>query len=466
MNDKQLEISERSLFIGRKYLILVFTLFCTTTSLYAKQELIELTNDDSKIIETKVRVTPEAADDEISTRLKNIYSATGWYDSVSIEVKEGVVFINGIAESEESIQWATDLANKTEAVVTVVNKMEVRQPDFFDFSPAISQLKKITKNFLRNLPFFFIGLILLVICFLVTRGVVKLLKWVMKGRVKSTLLRNLIARSAAIPVFLIGLYLILYLTGLSKLAATVIGGTGIIGLILGFAFRDIAENFLASVLVSIHRPFRINDLICVNQFTGYVQSVNTRATVLMTQEGNLIQIPNADIYKETIVNYTANPHTRDSFIVGIGYDDSITDAQSIAQEVLKSHSAILNEPEPLVLVDELAASTVNLRLLYWFDISKYSQIKVRSAVARIVKQSYDRAGISMPDEAREVVFPNGVPVEIIKQNSNQPSIPSPGKVNNADTTQAEGELISDADEIKKQSKSTNFLEDKHDILTK
>src|SRR5690606_3279323 len=127
----------------------------------------------------------------------------------------------------------------------------------------------------------------------------------------------------AAPVLLIGIYLVLRITGLTKIAATVVGGTGLIGLILGFAFRDIVENFLASVLISIQRPFRLGETIQVLNFTGVVQAVTTRGTVLMTLEGNHVQIPNTTIYKEAIVNLSANPNIRMDFMVGIGYDASI-----------------------------------------------------------------------------------------------------------------------------------------------
>ena len=160
------------------------------------------------------------------------------------------------------------------------------------------------------------------------------------------------------PVFLFGLYLVLRISGLTRLAMTVVGGTGVLAIVIGFAFRDIAENFLASVFISIQRPFGRGDLIEVAGYKGYVQSVNTRSTLLMTLEGNHVQIPNSTIFKDTITNFTANPNARFDFSVGIGYDDSITTAQSVALAVMRDHPAIINDPEPLVLVESLGAATV------------------------------------------------------------------------------------------------------------
>lgn len=117
---------------------------------------------------------------------------------------------------------------------------------------------------------------------------------------------------------LAGLYLVLRIAGLTQLALTVVGGTGLIGLVLGIAFRDITENLLASLLLSLQQPFREGDLVEVAEVTGYVQRLTSRTTVLMTLDGNQAQVPNSTVFKSTIHNFSSNPNRRDDFIVGIG----------------------------------------------------------------------------------------------------------------------------------------------------
>ena len=154
-------------------------------------------------------------------------------------------------------------------------------------------------------------------------------------------------------VFLFGIYIVLRVSGLTQLALTVVGGTGLIGLAVGIAFRDITENFLASIFLSMQRPFETGDLVEVTGVTGYVQQLNVRTTILMTLDGNLVQIPNASVYKSNLRNFTTNSNRREDFVVGIGYDDSINEAQEIARKVLADHPAVLNDPEPSVLADSL-----------------------------------------------------------------------------------------------------------------
>jgi len=333
-----------------------------------------------------------------------------------------------------------------------------------------TDLKGLIHELINSLPLILLGIVLLIVTWFASKLAVHSSDRLLGKRMKSHLLRQVISRAVAIPVFLVGLYLVLRISGLTGLAATVIGGTGLIGLVIGFAFRDIAENFLASILLSMQRPFVSNDLIEVAGFKGYVQSVNTRSTVLMTVEGNHLQIPNATVYKETIINYTANPNARFDFVVGIGYDDSITQAQSIALAAVINHSAVIADPEPLVLVENLGPATVNLHVYFWVNIGTFSGLKVKSAVIRQVKRAFDDAGISMPDEAREVVFPAGVPVHMVeKKDDVKPAAPSrkhrlEDQKQEPEVHSAEGDLSSETEEIEMQAKHSRSPEAGENLL--
>lgn len=155
---------------------------------------------------------------------------------------------------------------------------------------------------------------------LTTRGVQALLR----PRIRTKLLQNVIARAAGGLVVICGVYLILRVSGLTQLALTLVGGTGLIGLIVGITFRDITENLLASIFLSVQPPFETGDLVESSGVIGYVQQLNMRTTILMTLDGNLVQIPNASVYKSTLSNFSTNANRREEFVVGIGYDDAIT----------------------------------------------------------------------------------------------------------------------------------------------
>jgi small-conductance mechanosensitive channel len=416
----------------------------------------------------RVEVEPTIEDTDIATRLTRILEATGWFEDPQVRVDEGVVFLSGRVADVQHREWAARLAGNTQDVVAVVNRIEVKEASMWDLSPAWTELRRLGAAAVREMPLFVLALLMLAATWGATKWTVHSMSSLFGRRLDSQLLRDVAARVVAVPVFLFGLYLVLRISGLTRLAMTVVGGTGVLAIVIGFAFRDIAENFLASVFISIQRPFGRGDLIEVAGYKGYVQSVNTRSTLLMTLEGNHVQIPNSTIFKDTITNFTANPNARFDFSVGIGYDDSITAAQSLALDVMRDHPAIINDPEPLVLVESLGAATVNLRIYVWVDISQYSQLKVRSAVIRLTKRAFEQAGISMPDEAREVVFPAGVPVRMVEDGSaraDRPdSEPPVAEDDEAAAHSAEGDLSSEAAEIEQQARQSRAPEAGQDLL--
>jgi small-conductance mechanosensitive channel len=420
-----------------------------------------------------VDVTPVAHDQEIRERLQSVLVATGWFVEPQVRVDQGVVFLSGRTGSEELRKWAGDLARNTEGVVAVANRMVVPEPSVWDLEPAWSGLAALWRDFVRSLPFFLVGLAILALSALAGMMATRAARTFLERRIEARLLRTVVAGAVGALVFLIGTYIVLRVSGLTQLALTVVGGTGLVGLAVGIAFRDITENFLASIFLSMQRPFETGDLVEIAGVTGYVQQLNVRTTILMTLDGNLVQIPNATVYKSTLRNFTTNANRREDFVVGIGYDDSITDAQEIARRVLAEHPAVLDDPEPSVLVDSLGTATVNLRVYFWLNGCEHSWLKVRSSVIRLVKRAFQLHGISMPDEAREVIFPRGVPVTMLERQpasvAGEPAAPAPPPAPPRDepveaSTKAEAGLYSEAAVIGDQARQAQQLKVGENLL--
>ncbi len=425
----------------------------------------------------KLDIRPAARDDEIQLRLHSVLTATGWFANSTVRVETGVVLLAGEVDSPEVKKWAGDLARNTQGVVAVANKIQIRKKSLWDFSPAWSGLRDMWSSFIGALPLLVFALATLALSALAgvvaTRGANQLLQL----RIRARLLRSVAAHAAGVLVFLVGAYIVLRISGLTQLALTLLGGTGLVGLALGIAFRTIAENFLASISLSIQRPFEPGDLIEVAGVTGYVQQLNLRTTILMNLDGNLVQIPNATVFNSTLCNFTTNPERRTSFEVGIGYDDSIQTAQEIVREVLAAHPAVLQEPAPAVLVESLGRSTVNLHIYFWLNGRDHSWQKVLSSVIRLVKLAFQKHGISMPDEAREVIFPLGVPVHVLQapaesdgqaesgeKDANTPGT-APADASSEVSSKAEDGLSSEAADLEKQARKTPLRESENLLRT-
>ncbi|MEO5590565.1 MAG: mechanosensitive ion channel family protein [Gemmatimonadaceae bacterium] len=425
-------------------------------------------NDTLSGVVEKVRIDPAVSDGEIRARLIEIISATGRFPAFEVRVQNGVVFLEGESLSADDRRWAGELARNTEGVAAVMNHVDVSRASVWDLKPALEGLRNLAASIVNVIPYLVVGVVVLFITILLAKLTTRLARSGFSDWDTSPLLRDLAAKGAGLLILLAGLFVIFRVAGLTTIALTVVGGTGLIGIILGIAFREISENLLASVFLSVQHPFRTGDLVEIEDVTGYVQRLTMRATLLMTLDGNHVQIPNSTVYRSILRNYTSNPNRRDDFLVGIGYDDSVPEAQEAALAVLAEHPAVLKDPEPWVLVDNLGQSTVNLRVYFWLDGTQHSWLKVRSSVIRLVKRAFQERGISMPDEARELIFPKGVPVTVVHADADAlAGTKSRGEATAAPedvATDAEAGLRSDAGQIKEQARTSRAPEEGADLL--
>lgn len=419
-----------------------------------------------------VKIVPEASDAKIEERLQRILKSTGWFGATRVSVHDGVVFLDGTTETQEHRAWAGTLAESTQGTVAVVNRIEANADVGSTFARAGEEFTSFYRQMVGAWPLVALAALIVLATWLLSRLVATVVRQLFAGRIRSPLLLSVVARAFAIPVFLLGVYFVLQFSGLTRLAITVLGGTGLIGIIIGFGLRDIAENFLASILLSVRNPFHSGDLIDVGGHTGVVQNLNVRTTVLLTLDGNQVQIPNAIVYKSIIKNYSSIPSRRAEFAVGIGYESSAAKAQVLIAAVLQEHPAVLDTPEPLVLVEELGPATVNLRIYYWFDSATYSPYKINSALLRQTKNALLKGGIELPDSAREIIFPKGVPVIQVTSSAD-----ASGQIEGgagatratdemSDTTPSEGNLSNETVEMQEQQSEGNLPEAQENLLKK
>lgn len=196
---------------------------------------------------------------------------------------------------------------------------------------------------------------------------------------------------------------LLAVLGLLGVPASAIGTfLGLLALGASFALRDIIANFISGILILTTRPFKINDQISTSDESGVVEDIRIRATDIRTYDGRKVIVPNSDLYNKTVVNNTAYDNRRFDVLVGIGYDDDIKKAKELALETLDEAENVKVEPEPQVLVDELADSSVTLKLRGWTSTRRSNVLKASSEVTELLKEKYDEAGIDIPYPIRTV----------------------------------------------------------------
>jgi small conductance mechanosensitive channel len=248
------------------------------------------------------------------------------------------------------------------------------------------------------------ALLLMVIVWLAANGLRGLVHVVVSRTHFDTNTRQLMKALAFYGTWMVGLVAILSTLGLegTSIATTL----GISGFVLGFAFKDILSHFFAGIMLLLGRQFHIGDQIIVKEQEGTVERIELRALYLRTYDNRLVIIPNGDVFTSIVTSNTASPHRRREFLVGIGYDDDIDKAQRVALETMLHTPGVLQDPQPDVLVDELSASTVNLKLRFYMNSTRADYLKVGSECMRRVKLAFDREGISMPTDIQTVYIKN------------------------------------------------------------
>jgi len=183
-----------------------------------------------------------------------------------------------------------------------------------------------------------------------------------------------------------------------------IAGLGIGSVAIGFAFKDILQNWLAGLLILIQRPFGVGDQIVVNGYEGTVEWIETRATIIAMYDGRRVIIPNANVYSNAVTVNTARPTRRSQYDVGIGYGDDIEGARRAILEAIAQVPGIEADPRPEVLVWDLAGSSVNLRVRWWTQSKRTNVVHVQAAVLEAIKNALDSLGIDMPYPTQVVLF--------------------------------------------------------------
>ena len=330
---------------------------------------------------------------------------------------------------------------------------------------VLDDLSQFTQLVVEKLPSIVLGVVIFVIFFWLSRPIANFLTKPLAKATSSKLIQMVIRRTMSILVVLFGLYILLRLVGLTQFAVALLSGTGVLGLIIGFAFKDIAENFLSSLLLSVQRPFKLGDIIEVEGYLGVVQKMTSRATTLVDFNGDHVQLPNATIYKNAIRNLTANPFMRSTIDIGVGYDADFDHAQSLAMHIMLSHPAVLDDPAPQALVDSLGASTCNLRLYFWVNSEINSSIKVSSVLMKRVVETFLLEDIAMPDDAREriILNPETLTNPAVSK-TKQSQVDSEKKTNQKPNESTNDDTSSDHDEIREQAAQARDPEEGANIL--
>ncbi|MGE3274400.1 MAG: mechanosensitive ion channel domain-containing protein [Vicinamibacterales bacterium] len=339
-------------------------------------------------------VTP-APDADIEARLGEAYGALEDLTGVEAAVHGGVVRLRGTVDGPSASERAAAIAFAMPGVVYVDNQLDVRTQVGTRVSPLLARFRLWTQRLIAGLPLFALALAIVALFLLLARALARW-SWPFERLVPNPLVRQLVQRLVAVTAFLVGVVLALELLDATTIVGAVLGTAGLAGIAVGFAFRDLVENYLAGLLLAFQQPFDVNDHVQVVGYEGRVIRMTSRETVLMTLDGNHLRVPNATVFKEILTNFTRNPLRRFEFPVSVGTAEQLTHVQRTGLDRLARVEGVVDTPPPFSRVEALGDSSVTVRYFGWVDQRGKDFAKVRSEAIRQVKAALDTAGVDMP----------------------------------------------------------------------
>lgn len=338
----------------------------------------------------------DSADREIAAGLANIYAQIDGLDAVAIAVESGVVTLQGTVSSQADRQRAQDIAGRIAGVVTVQNRIDRTYEVDTNLSPALNSLGRDMQGLVRGLPLFgvafLIALIISALGYLLAKQR-RLWLWV----APNAFLAELISGAVRVAAIIAGLIVALQILEATALLGLVLGSAGIIGIALGFAVRDTVDNYVSSLMLSLRQPFRANDHVLIDDREGRVIRLTSRATVLMTLDGNHLRIPNAAVFKANILNYTRNPQRRFEFDLGVDSADDPLAAMQVGLEAIRKLPFVLAQPRSHAVIHVVGESSIVLRFFAWVDQRVTDFAKGRSLAIQAAKCAVEDAGYELPE---------------------------------------------------------------------
>ncbi len=353
----------------------------------------EATEQPSGTIQVEDSATQDAA---IAVRIRDILAELDGYSDVTVTVTSGIVTLRGTTLDASAATRLNELVGRVAGVVAIENQVTETTDVVERLNPAVERFVARMTQIVAYLPLLLVAALAFVIVVLLGFLLARLKRpW--DRLAPNAFIADIYRQILRLAFIVAGLVVALDILGATALLSTILGAAGIIGLAIGFAVRDTVENFIASVLLSIRQPFRPNDAIEIGGDEGKVIRLTSRATILLSYDGNHIRIPNATVFKSRIVNYSRNTERRFKFDISVAPNTDLAMALQVAQDTLNGLHFVLQTPAVNVWIESVGDSTINLRMTGWVDQTDTSLVGARSEAIRMALIAFEQAGIEMPE---------------------------------------------------------------------
>ena len=273
------------------------------------------------------------------------------------------------------------------------------------FELIVEKLENWIKDLVVMLPNLGLAVLIVLIGYFVARLVRNFFTRLMRNVTRHATLLHLATNTVYIIIILVAFFIALGVLNLDKAVTSLLAGAGIIGLALGFAFQDIAANFMSGIIMAIRTPFREGDIIESQDHMGIVHEMNLRATVIRSFEGQYQIIPNKEVFQNTITNYSRLGKRRIDLDVGVSYGDDLEKVRNLTLEAVKSLDFVLPSDDISLYYNEFGDSSINFKVRFWINFAKQPDyLKAKSEAIMAIKKTYDDNDIMIPFPIRTLDF--------------------------------------------------------------
>lgn len=255
------------------------------------------------------------------------------------------------------------------------------------------------------IPNMLLSVILLILFIVLSRLVRKLFIKVFRKSSDNKALEGLFSTIIYYAMLGIGLFIILDILNLNKAVTSLLAGVGVVGLALGFAFQDIAANFVSGIILAFRKPFMIGDVVVVGDLMGIVDRTNLRVTVIRTYQGQEVYVPNKDVLSNPITNYSVLEQRRIDLAVGVSYGDDLHKVKDLVLQTLNNLEGVIRKEDMIFTYKEFGDSSINFEIKFWIKFpDNPSFLEMRSKAIMAIKDAFDENDITIPFPIRTLDF--------------------------------------------------------------
>jgi len=271
----------------------------------------------------------------------------------------------------------------------------------FDLNKFLSRITEKVEvwisDFFSMLPNFLVAVVTMILFYVAAGFIKRIISKLLSKSLNNRALQNLFSRIVYIAIITFGLFTSLSVLHLDKTVTSLLAGVGVIGLALGFAFQDIAANFVSGTILAFKSPVSIGDIVEIDGIMGKVVDTNLRVTTIETFQGQYVYIPNKDVLQSKIINYTVTGKRRIDLAVGVSYGENLEKVRKVTLEAIQTVEGVKTDQDIIFDYHEFGGSSINFYIRFWITYPEQpSYLKVKSDSIMAIKRAFDQNGVTIP----------------------------------------------------------------------